>query len=52
MEFDNEDIYHLPHSGHEISPLRTLDDADLLNFKNHGTTIQFYPDFSIMEKCN
>ncbi|MDR0856990.1 MAG: type IIA DNA topoisomerase subunit B [Mycoplasmataceae bacterium] len=50
IAFDNKDIYHLPHVGHPIQALSELDDATKLAEKEHGTTIEFMPDFSIMEK--
>ncbi|GHU50288.1 hypothetical protein FACS189459_3880 [Bacilli bacterium] len=51
MEFDAKDEYHLPHKGHMIEPMVILNDVDLLGQKEHGTTIEFLPDFSIMEKA-
>jgi DNA gyrase/topoisomerase IV subunit B len=51
MEFDNKDEYHVPHSGHLIEPLKILVNDPKLNEKEHGTTIEFFPDFSIMEKA-
>jgi hypothetical protein len=46
MQFDNEDIYHLPHNGHGLESLKQV---DLLLEKKSGTTIEFFPDFTVME---
>jgi DNA gyrase/topoisomerase IV subunit B len=50
MQFDYKDEYHAPHIGHKVDPIKILNDDKLLAEKEHGTTIEFYPDFTIMEK--
>jgi DNA gyrase/topoisomerase IV subunit B len=47
MEFDNTDYYHNPNSGKKPNDIITI---DLALDKDSGTTIEFLPDFSIMEK--
>jgi DNA gyrase subunit B len=49
IEFDNEDNYHVPHKGHKVAPLKVIGDIKGEE-KQHGTTIEFFPDFTIMEK--
>jgi DNA gyrase subunit B len=51
MEFDNEDIYHIPRTGHPVTPLKVIGSINSGD-KAHGTTIEFYPDFTIMEKSD
>lgn len=50
MEFDNQDIYHVPSGGHKVADIQQLT-TDLYPNKEHGTTVQFFPDFTIMEKA-
>lgn len=47
MSFDNKDNYHIPHKGHDIEPLHEI---NYTLEKQNGTTIEFYPDFTIMER--
>lgn len=47
IEFDNKDKYHDTKNGHEVKPLSIIGDV---TDKKTGTQIEFYPDFSIMEK--
>ncbi|MDR3257401.1 MAG: DNA topoisomerase (ATP-hydrolyzing) subunit B [Mycoplasmataceae bacterium] len=47
IEFDNKDKYHDTKNGHAIKPLTIIGSV---GEKKTGTTIEFYPDFSIMEK--
>jgi DNA gyrase/topoisomerase IV subunit B len=51
MEFDNEDIYHDPDNGHAIEPLKSIGKIPA-GEKEQGTTIEFYPDYNIMEKSD
>lgn len=48
MEFDNKDIYHDTKSGHPVKPLQEIQDNS--SSTTSGTTIEFFPDFTIMEK--
>jgi DNA gyrase subunit B len=47
IEFDNKDKYHDPNDGHTIKPLKVIGP---ITDKKTGTTIEFFPDFTIMEK--
>jgi DNA gyrase subunit B len=46
IEFDNKDKYHDTINGHEVKPLKAI---GATTDKQTGTTIEFYPDFTIME---
>jgi DNA gyrase subunit B len=47
IEFNNKDNYHDTKHGNAVEKLRVIGD---ITDKNTGTTIEFYPDFTIMEK--
>jgi DNA gyrase subunit B len=47
MQFDNKDNYHDTKNGHQLEKLHVIGD---ITDKKTGTTIEFYPDFTIMEK--
>jgi DNA gyrase subunit B len=46
IEFNNKDKYHDTKNGSKVKPLTIIGDV---TDKKTGTTIEFFPDFSIME---
>jgi DNA gyrase subunit B len=53
MEFTNNDEYHDTHNGIKVKPMAEIGIIDHQHDdKITGTKIEFYPDYTIMEKAS